>query len=110
MHHTQACTKAEFVWLYNQPYSYITYVHPRYTNMNTHVHTHARTHPLTHTYTHAHTHTLTHARSHPHTHNAQINIYIFMPTNCHGTLLTRHSPTGPGKKHATYAYVKSTIS
>ena len=59
MHHTQTCTKAEFVWLYTQPYSYITYVHPRHTNMNTHIHTHARTHSHTHTRTHASTHTHT---------------------------------------------------
>ena len=59
MHHTQACTKAEFVWLYTQPYSYITYVHPRHTNMSTHIHTHARTHSHTHARTHASTHTHT---------------------------------------------------
>ena len=77
MHQTQACTKAEFVWLYTQPYSYLTYVHPCHTNMNTHIHTHARTHPLTHTYTHArthtHTHSHTHARIHTHTHTQRPN-------------------------------------
>ena len=51
MHHTQTCTKAEFVWLYTQPYSYNTYVHPRHTNINTHMHTHARTHSHTQTHT-----------------------------------------------------------
>ena len=72
MYHTQTCTKAEFVWLYTQPYSYITYVHPRHTNMNTHIHTHARTHPLTHTHTHT--------RTHPHTHTQRPNKYIYFYT------------------------------
>ena len=69
MHHTQTCTKAEFVWLYTQPYSYITYVHPRHTNMNTHIHTHARTH--------SHTHTRTHTSTHTHTQRPNKCIYFY---------------------------------
>ena len=83
MHHTQTCTKAEFVWLHTQPYSYITYVHPRHTNMNTHIYTHARTHSHIHTCTHAHTHTLTHARTHPLTHTQRPNKYIYFYTYIH---------------------------
>ena len=68
MHHTQTCTKAEFVWLYTQPYSYITYVHPRHTNTLTHAPTHR------HTYTHSHTHT------HTHIHTQRPNKYIYFYT------------------------------